>query len=79
MKNVTITLDERVAKWARLRAAELNTSVSRLVGEMLQAAMRQERGYELAMRRYLGGEPQALSGGKPYPRRGELHARTRLR
>ena len=33
MKNVTITLDEEVARWARVMAAEQNTSVSRLVGE----------------------------------------------
>ena len=36
MKNVTITLDEKVARWARIRAAELNTSVSRLLGGMLE-------------------------------------------
>jgi hypothetical protein len=36
MKNVTITLDEEVARWARIRAAELETSVSRLVGQMLK-------------------------------------------
>jgi hypothetical protein len=35
MKNVTITLDEEAARWARIQAAEHNTSVSRLVGEML--------------------------------------------
>lgn len=34
MKNVTITLDDEVARWARIRAAEQNTSVSRLVGDM---------------------------------------------
>jgi hypothetical protein len=36
MKNVTITLDEKVARWARIKAAEKDTSVSRLVGEMLR-------------------------------------------
>jgi hypothetical protein len=36
MKNVTITLDEKVARWARIRAAEEETSLSRLVGEMLR-------------------------------------------
>ena len=39
MKNVTITLDEEVARWARIIAAEQNTSVSRLVGEMLREKM----------------------------------------
>ena len=35
MKNVTVTMDDEVADWARLEAARRNTSVSRLVGEML--------------------------------------------
>ncbi|WP_376695235.1 hypothetical protein [Wenzhouxiangella sp. EGI_FJ10305] len=35
MKNVTITLDPETARWARMEAARRNTSVSRLVGEML--------------------------------------------
>jgi hypothetical protein len=30
MKNVTITMEEEVARWARIRAAELETSVSRV-------------------------------------------------
>jgi hypothetical protein len=36
MKNMTITLEEKVVCWARIRAAEKNTSVSRLVGGLLQ-------------------------------------------
>lgn len=35
MKNVTISPYKEVATWARIRAAELGTSVSRLVGGML--------------------------------------------
>jgi hypothetical protein len=41
LKKVTIALQEEVADWARKRAAEENTSVSRLVGKMLEAQMRQ--------------------------------------
>jgi hypothetical protein len=37
LKNVTITVTEEVANWARKKAAEENTSVSRLVGRMLQS------------------------------------------
>jgi hypothetical protein len=51
MKNVTITLEEEVARWARIRAAELDTSVSRLVGEMLKEQMVAEKGYDTARRR----------------------------
>ena len=76
MKNVTISLDEDVARWARIRAAERNTSVSRLVGELLREEMRDEEKYRLAQQQYLSQPPQKLK--KPtvkYPTRKELHAR----
>ena len=76
MKNVTITLDEKVARWARIRAAERNTSVSRLVGELLKEKMQEEEDYRLAMERYLSREPQMLKKpGTRYPQREELHER----
>jgi hypothetical protein len=76
MKNVTITLDEEVARWARIRAAERNTSVSRLVGELLKEQMREEEDYRLAMEQYLAQEPRTLKeAGTCYPRREELHDR----
>lgn len=76
MKNVTITLEEKVARWARVKAAERNTSVSRLVGEMLQEKMQAEEGYGLAMEQYLSQGPHILKkAGTPYPRREELHER----
>ena len=40
LKNMTITVHEEVARWARLKAAEENTSVSKLVGRMLEREMR---------------------------------------
>jgi hypothetical protein len=43
VKNVTISLDEKTAAWARKQAAEQNTSLSRLVGELLESSMRQAR------------------------------------
>ena len=76
MKNVTITLDKETARWARIRAAEQNTSVSRLVGEMLRDQMRDEEAYRLAMQEYLGLEPKMLkNAGTGYPRRDDLHER----
>jgi hypothetical protein len=53
MKNVTITMEDSVAEWARLEAARRNTSVSRLVGEMLAEKMRHDDAYERAMREAL--------------------------
>jgi len=80
MKNVTITLDEKTAAWARVYAAKHNTSVSRIVGEMLQQKMHDSREYDEAMRRFLAKAPVRLKRtGKRYPTRDDLHDRTRLR
>ncbi len=76
MKNVTITLDEEVARWARIRAAEQDTSISRLVGEMLREKMTNEQLYHSSMRRYLSRKPRPLSrNGAKYPTRVEIHER----
>ncbi len=40
LKNVTITLDPEVAHWARKKAADENTSVSKLVSRLLEKEMR---------------------------------------
>ena len=50
-KNITITLSEEAALWARKKAAEENVSVSRLVGKMVEAQMRQTGDYQDAYRR----------------------------
>ena len=49
MKNVTITLEEEMARWAWIKAAERNTSVSPLQGELLWEKMHEEEGYRLTM------------------------------
>ena len=80
VKNVTITLEEEVARWARVRAAEEDTSMSRLVGDLLRRMMEQERSYEIARERYLSVEPTPLKNAdSKYPTREELHDRDRLR
>ena len=80
MRNVTITLDEAVARWARIRAAEHETSVSRFVGELLRQNMLEEDSYQVAMQYYLSQPPQALrTSQRPYPRRQELYDRHNLR
>ena len=74
MKNVTITLDEKVAAWARVRAAKRDTSVSRLVGEMLKETMRQEESYHALMQHYLSQSPRLLKAPEAkYPDRDELY------
>ena len=72
MKNVTITVEETVADWARLEAARRNTSVSRLIGEMLAEKMRHDDAYEQAMREALKFETLPFTG--PYGRREETYA-----
>ena len=80
MKNVTITLDEKTAGWARKRAADRDMSLSRFIGELLQQNMQQAREYERAMHRFFEGEPVALKGSRDaYPSREELYDRGRLR
>jgi hypothetical protein len=79
MKNITITVDEEVARWAKVWAAERNTSLSRLLGELLRQRMMEEKGYEQAMRQYLARKPVPLKTSGGYPGRNELHARADLR
>lgn len=75
MKNVTITLDEDVADWARIWAAKSRTSVSRLVGELLKRRMLEEAGYQAAMKQYLSRKPKLLKKSGKYPSREALHER----
>ena len=76
MKNVTITLDEEVARWARILAAKNNTSVSRLVGDMLRDKMFEEKSYQIAMEQYLSQPPKMLKDPvAKYPTREELYGR----
>ena len=80
MRNVTITLEEEVALWARIRAAENDTSVSRLVGQMLKEKMEHEERYSQAMGEYFSRPARDLkSSSATYPGREELHDPHRLR
>ncbi|MDZ7736190.1 MAG: hypothetical protein U5P41_08885 [Gammaproteobacteria bacterium] len=80
MKNVTITLDEETARWARVEAARRGTSVSRLLGEMLSEHRKQEAEYAAAMARFLARGPAPIkSPGQTYPRRDDLYDRKVLR
>lgn len=74
MKNVTVTMEDSVADWARMEAARRNTSVSRLIGEMLAEKMRRDDAYERAMQEWLARDVSYQSDGTPYPKREELYA-----
>ena len=53
LKNITITLEEDVARWARIEAAKQETSVSRLLGDLLKQRMELADSYQKAMKRAL--------------------------
>lgn len=72
MKNVTVTMEDSVADWARMEAARRNTSVSRLIGEMLAEKMRRDDRYERAMREALQFRSIPFEG--PYLKRDEIYA-----
>jgi len=74
MKNVTVTMEDRVADWARLEGARRNTSVSRLIGEMLGEKMRHDDAYERAMQDWLQRDVTYRSDGSPYLTRDTIHA-----
>ncbi len=74
LRNVTVTLEEEVAQWARIEAARRDTSVSRWLGELLRERMSAEDDYEKAMRRAVGRKPFLRSDGR-YLTREEVHDR----
>lgn len=77
MRNVTITLDDQTADWARIWSATHQTSVSRMLGELLAQKMRDEEQYSAAMDAYLAIQPMILSEpDTPYPSRDAAHERS---
>ena len=72
MKNITITLDEEVARWARVYAARMDTSVSRMLGEILKEKMELESSYNRAMESFFARESRPLTNpGDMMPSREE--------
>ena len=78
LRNVTLTLEEDVARWARIEAARQDTSVSRLLAGILKQRMMEADNYENAMRQALSGKPLFKRDGKRMTR-DEMHERAGLR
>jgi hypothetical protein len=74
LKNVTITLPQEVANWARKKAADENTSVSRLVGRMLERQMLQADDYLDAWHRWQKIQPVDIDAENRLTR-DDAHAR----
>lgn len=76
MKNVTITLEEEVARWARVWAAKHDTSVSRMLGETLKEKMQKEGNYARSQACFFSRPAQPLKQpNQAYPKRDELYER----
>ena len=74
-KNVTIKLADETALWARRKAAEENTSVSRLVSEMLEREMRLSDAYWRAFEHWKSHRPAAPAGSAKRLSRDDIHER----
>jgi len=75
MKNITIKLEDDVAHWSRVWAAEHNTSVSRMLGDLLKRMKKDKTGYAQAMQQFLSVKPRPLKESGAYPSRDDLHER----
>jgi len=76
VRNVTISLDDETARWARIEAARRDTSLSRFVGDLLREQMNEPEAYQRAQQSYLSRGPMTLRApGQRYPTRDEVHQR----
>ena len=78
LRNVTVTLEESVARWARLEAARQDTRVSQLLAAILKERMRETGEYDRAVRQALARKPFLKTDGR-YLSRDEVHERSRFR
>ena len=78
LRNVTVILEEDVARRARIEAAREEIIVARLLGGILRERMVEKDAYERAMRRALARKP-FLKTDCRYLSREASHDRTRLR
>ena len=78
LRNITVTLEEKVAHWARVEAARKDTSMSRFLGGILRERMAELDAYQAAMRRALARKPFLKTNGR-YMSREEVHDRAGLR
>lgn len=74
-RNITIKLSDETAFWARRKAADENTSVSRIVSEMLEREMRLSDEYWRAFDRWKSHHPVAARPAAERLTRAEVHER----
>jgi predicted S18 family serine protease len=75
LKNVTIKLENDVAHWSKVWAAEHNTSVSKILGDLLKQLKREKMGYAKSMHQFMSTEASPLKNSGQYPSRQDLYER----
>ena len=75
LRNITITVSEEAARWARIKAAQEDTSVSKLVGRMLEDEMRRTGDYWAAFERWKKLKPMKGVRAAKRMTREEAHKR----
>jgi hypothetical protein len=74
--NVTVKIDDELARSAKIYAARHGTSISRLVADQLERIVLRERAYEAAKKRALNRLERAAPLGWQKPgSRDDVHAR----
>jgi hypothetical protein len=74
-RNLTVRVSEEAVLWARRKAAEENTSVARLVGEMIERQMRLSDEYWRAFEHWKSNPPLAERGAVGRMSRETVHER----
>ena len=73
-RNVTVTLPPEIARWARIYAARLGLSTSRMIAELLTSQMKRDDHYDAAMKEFFADPPKQISKqSRRYPTRDELY------
>ena len=75
-RNVTLKLDAKLLKRARLLAAEQGSSISKILAEKVEDLVRERKGYDRARKRALARLRAGMDLGWTRPgSRDELHGR----
>jgi hypothetical protein len=80
MRNVTISLNDDTARWARVRAAEADKSLSRFIADLIERERSRAADSGAAVQQFLARPTYPIrQPGEPLPKREELYDRPGLR
>ena len=75
MKNVTISMDEDTAEWARIEAARAGRSVSSFIGQQMSRLRGGSGGFEAGIAAFLSTPKARMSDGGRTFNRSEIYDR----